>query len=250
MIKIIALIICFTTRAVFVSAQSLTGFFGEVFAGPAAHFSPSMQRDLRAPSLLGMDFTMNRAALAFGGTAYFISANRLLLGVSAVGYRVEGKSSRGESQFTIGGGSINFGYLLWNDDKFLSFLYAGAGGNIMILELRNKTTESFTMRSRSISPGQYGRFSSPGVGLDAGLAFKFLSTSMWKRGAKGRMVFGIQGGTFIFAGIQDWEEMATEDRIPTLAQALSFSPYIRLTVGYGTFTLTRSRNRWVARSRG
>lgn len=245
MTKIFIVAAVLATCGISAKGQSVRGAFAHANGGVALHFSPGTQRDLRSPSLLGMDLHLNRMALVAGGNALALMPNRLLLGGSAVGYRVSGATKRGEAQLLMAGALLNVGYLLTFSNRVMSYPFVGVGVNGMWLKVTNETSDdTFVFRNQTVKPGAFTRFMSRGANFEAGYTVQFLTFPLQDRRSKGGVMFGLQVGTLIFAGVEDWRESSSEQPIPSLAQALSFSPYIRLTAGLGTFSLMRMRTRW------
>jgi len=235
---------------IFSAVNSATGqsFFGgyiEINGGIAGNFSPSLQRDLRAETLLGTGLNFNRVGPLLGGSAQLFVSDRLLFGFSISGYRVSGQTPRGSSDLFVVGGFANAGYLLWHSSHIMSYPYVGVGASMMSFEVTNSLqADSMRIGLHTIRPGASARFTSPGIALEAGYAFKFLTSSLWSRTDSKGPVFGVQVGAFVFAGIRDWRRRTAGEAVSTIAQALSFAPYVRVTAGFGHFRRSAGHNRW------
>ena len=48
-------------------------------------------------------------------------------------------------------------------------------------------------------------------------------------------MIGIQAGGYFFVGTEDWHEKSSDDLLLGLSNALTFAPYVRLTIGGGGF---------------
>jgi hypothetical protein len=46
---------------------------------------------------------------------------------------------------------------------------------------------------------------------------------------------GIQAGTYMFAGVEDWHEEDTDDLVTSMSKPYAFAPYLRITIGGGGF---------------
>jgi hypothetical protein len=226
------------------NGQAVRGAFCHAYAGAGVHFSPSMQRDLRSASLLGKELQVNRLALLGGGSAFALLTNRMLLGASAIGYSVTGATGRGQVTMLIAGGFLKAGYLFSFRHRVMSYPYIGLGVNGTLLKVSNGTEdETFLVTNHRIAPGRYSRFLSRGVNLEAGYSFEYVLFPLEQRRTNRGAIIGVQAGALIFAGIEDWQVMSEGGAVPLLAQALSFSPYVRLSLGLGAFNLVRMRTR-------
>ena len=224
--------------------QAVRGGFLHAYAGAGVHFSPSMQRDLRSHTLLGKDLQVNRMALTAGGSAFSLLTNRMLLGASAIGYGVTGATGRGEVTMLIAGGFLKVGYLFSFRHRVMSYPYVGLGVNGTLLKVSNGTQdETFQITDHPIGPGRYSRFLSRGVNFEAGYSFEYVLFPLEQRRTNRGAILGVQAGALIFAGVEDWQVISEGGAVPLLAQALSFSPYVRLSVGFGAFNLVRMRTR-------
>jgi hypothetical protein len=222
--------------------QAVRGVFCHVYAGSGVHFSPSMQRDLRSPAVLGKNLQINRIALLAGGNAFALRTNRMLLGGSAIGYRVTGATARGGVSMLIVGAGLKLGYLISFRHRLFSYPYVGVGANGTLLKVSNGTDDqTFLLTDQAIPPGRYTRFLSRGVNFDAGYSFEYVLFPLQQSRTKSGAMISVQAGALIFAGIEDWHVVSAGHAVPLLAQALSFSPYIRLSLGLGAFNLIRIR---------
>lgn len=220
-------------------AQSLRGGFGHGYFGAAYNISPGIEKDLQVSSLLGNDLQLNRLARFGGGGGYALFGNRILLGGSGFGYRVSDATARGQATLTMGGGFVNIGYLTVYRDNILGFPYAGIGGKGLKAKIKNNTSdESFNIGNRVIRPGEYINLYSGGISFELGYALKFLTFSVKEPGGHGGFMVGVQAGTYIFTGMEDWHEKSSDDVIANFATPYSFSPYLRITIGGGGFSVS------------
>ena len=221
------------------SSQEIRGGFGHGYFGAGLNISPAIQNDLQSTALLGPDLQLNRVAVFGGGGGYGIVGRRFLIGGSGVGFRSADATGRGEGTLSMGGGFINLGYLTAIKRNMLSYPYVGIGGNGVKLNVKNTTPESMNLGNQIIDPGETIKLNSHGISFEAGYAFKFLTFSLDEEGSHGGMMLGIQAGTYIFTGLSDWRNQSTNDMVPSLSKAYSFSPYLRLTIGGGGFGIVR-----------
>lgn len=218
-------------------AQNIHGGFGYGFFGPVYNLSPTVQNDLRVPSLLGDEFQLNGLAMLSGGGGYGLLNNNILIGGSGFGYKISDATQRGQATFSIGGGFVNFGYLLMAKKNMMSFPYFGIGACGMNLKLKNDTPDDiFDLGSVSIEPGNSKNFSSSGIGFEIGYAFKVLTFTMDELGSHGGFMVGLQVGTYYFSGIDNWYEKDTDEVVPAFSRPHAFAPYVRITIGGGGFT--------------
>jgi hypothetical protein len=236
--KTILLMVCVVLSAEIAVGQGIRGGgFGHGYIGTALNISPDIQRDLRSSSLLGSELQLNRPGVFGGGGGYGVFGNRLLLGGSGLGFKVSDATSRGEATLSIGGGFVNVGYLVTIKDNMFSFPYIGVGANGMTLKVKNRSNETFAFGDRDVVSGDFIELTSGGMSFEAGYAFKVLTFSLREEGSHGGLMVGVQAGTYIFTGLQDWNEATTGDIVPSFSKAYSFSPYLRLTIGGGGFTV-------------
>lgn len=221
------------------TCQEIRGGFGHGYFGAGLNLSPAIQKDLSSPSLLGSDLQLNRVGIFGGGGGYGLFGRRWLLGGSGVGFRVADATERGEATLSMGGGFINVGYLTTLKESMMSYPYIGIGGNGIDLKVRNSTDEPMSIGNQVIATGDYTKLNAGGISFEAGYAFKFLTFSLAEEGYHGGLMLGIQAGTYIFTGISDWREMSTDEMVSSFSKAYSLSPYIRLTIGGGGFSVAK-----------
>jgi hypothetical protein len=220
------------------NAQNLRGGFGHGYFGAAVNISPDIQKDLSSVTLLGNDLHFNRAGIIGGGGGYGVFGNRILLGGSGLGYRVADATSRGQATLSMGGGFINLGYVVIRRDNMMTFPYIGIGGKGMSLRVKNDTDESFNIGNRIVAPGDDLKLNSGGISFEAGYSMQLYTFSLSEKGSSGGLLVGLQAGTYVFAGLEDWHIESSDDMVPSFSKAYSFAPYIRLTIGGGGFTVT------------
>jgi len=218
-------------------AQYMRGGFGYGFFGPVYNLSPTVQNDLKVPSLLGDGLQLNGLSILAGGGGYGLLNNNILIGGSGFSYKISDATQRGQANFSIGGGFVNFGYLHIAKNSMMAFPYFGIGACGMDLRIKNDTPDDiFVLGSVTIEPGENKNFNSAAIGLEMGYAIKLLAFSIDKYGSNGGFMVGLQIGTYFFSGIDNWHEKNTDDVIPVFSRPYVFSPYLRLTVGGGGFS--------------
>ncbi|HEY0745025.1 MAG TPA: hypothetical protein VGD40_26350 [Chryseosolibacter sp.] len=217
------------------NAQNLRGGFGHAYFGTAMNISPEIQNDLSTSSLLGSDLQLNRLGVFGGGGGYGVFG-RLLLGGSGLGYRVADATSQGQATLSLGGGFVNLGYIATLRENVMTFPYIGIGGKGMNLRVKNDTDQPFLIGNRSVAPGRELKLNSGGISFEAGYAVKVFTFFLNEPGSRHHgFIVGLQAGTYIFAGLEDWHIESSQDMVPSFSKAYSFSPYIRLTIGGGGF---------------
>jgi len=222
--------------AVQLFAQPIRGGFGYGFFGPLYNLSPTIENDLKVPSLLGDGLHLNGVTMLGGGGGYGLLNNNILLGGSGFGYKISDATERGQATFSQGGGFINFGYLHFTKKSMMGFPYFGIGACGMNLELRNDTPDDiFNLGSVTIVPGQSMSFSSASIGLEIGYSIMLLTFPTEEIGNQGGFMVGLQAGSYYFSGIENWHEQGTDNVVPTFSKPYSLSPYIRITIGGGGF---------------
>lgn len=230
--KSVIFIIAIVSGWVAVEAQTPQGGFIEINGGVAAHFSPSIQRDLQSNNILGSDLGMIKPALITGVTAFFIRPSRVVVGGTLMMYRMGASTNRGEVQFKSSAALLHLGLLLTANDRAISFPYIGIGMNGMRLKIKNESDgQSFKMRSNIIEAGDQIVFSAPGLSLEGGYNVSFTPFAA-QRKTEG-LIVNVKVGGLIFAGVRDWRQTETNEYLPSLAQALNFSPFLRVGIGYG-----------------
>lgn len=133
---------------------------------------------------------------------------------------------------------INIGYLFTVRENVIAFPYIGIGGNGMTLRIKNNSNQPFVIGDRTVIPGGTLKLNSGGISFEAGYALKFLTFSISEDDMHHGLMVGLQAGTYIFAGLEDWRIEPSDDMVPSFAKAYSFSPYIRITIGGGGFRFT------------
>lgn len=219
-------------------AQQLRGGFGHAFVGTAFNVSPGIQNDLGSSSLLGNDLQLNHFARVAGGGGYGLIGGKVLLGGSGYGYQVADATNRGQATLSVGGGFVNVGYLIVQRDNLLAFPYFGMGGNGMRLKIKNGTSDNvFDLGNKTINPGRYLNLNSAGLSFEIGYSMQFLTFSLAEDGGHGGLMIGLQAGAYIFSGLEDWHEQNSDDLVASLSATSAFSPYVRLTIGGGGFSV-------------
>lgn len=218
-------------------AQNMRGGFGYGFFGPAYNLSPTIQNDLKVPSLLGDGLQLNGLTMLAGGGGYGLLNNNILIGGSGFGYKISDATERGQTTFSVGGGFVNFGYLHVAKKNLMGFPYFGIGACGMNMKLKNDTPDDiFNLGSVTVEPGQSKNFSSAGIGFEIGYAIKLLTFSIDELGNHGGFMIGLQAGTYYFSGIDNWYEKDTDEVVPAFSRPHAFAPYVRITIGGGGFT--------------
>lgn len=223
------------------TAQDLRGGFGYGYFGAVMNISPDIQHDLRAASLLGGDLHLNRPGILGGGGGFAALGRRILLGGSGSGYRVADATPRGQVTFSIGGGFVNLGYLVSIRESTLAFPYIGIGGKGMRLNVKNATDAPFDIGGKVIGPGERLKLDCGGISFEVGYGIQFLTFSMAETESCGGLMVGLQVGTYVFAGVEDWHEESSNDMITVLSEAYALAPYVRLTIGGGGFRVPEKK---------
>lgn len=240
MLKSAIFIFAIASSFITVKAQTPHGGFIEINSGVAAHFSPSIQRDLQSSNILGSDLGMIKPSLITGVTAFFIRPSRVVVGGTVMMYRMGASSNRGEVQFKSNAALLHLGLLLTANDRAISFPYIGIGMTGMRLKIKNESDgQSFKMRSNIIEAGDQIIFSAPGLCLEGGYNISITPFAALQR--TDGLIVSVKVGGLIFAGVRDWRQTETDEYLPSLAQALSFSPFLRIGVGYANISPGRNK---------
>ena len=218
------------------NAQNIRGGFGFGYFGPALNRSQNLQYDLRRSASLGRNLKVNRLEILGGGGGYGLFSNGVLLGGSGMGYTVTDATERGQLNLAMGGGFVNVGYILMKRQNIISFAYIGVGGYETKLRVKNTTEgEPILVGDQQIRIGEYLHLHNQGMSFEVGYAFQLLAFSLPEHGSEGGLIVGLQAGTYIFLGTEDWHNESTNDFLLSFSDPFTLAPYIRLTIGGGGF---------------
>jgi len=217
------------------------GGFGHGFAGFVVGDLGGFDSRLEADSALGEGAGPIMFGGMIGGGGRALLGRRIMLGGKGYALLSPVQEGRyGHARVVGGGGGLDLGVALYNDDGWLVYPYAGFQGFGMGLELNNQSTEPRSVDDVPIPVGQ-------SRGLSAGFPLVELGAGAQRLlfgDAHGGFMIGLELGFLYSVGREGW----TLDDAPVLGlgSASLNGGYLRLTLGGGGF-FDRGRRRRRAR---
>lgn len=216
------------------NAQRILAGFGNAHVGVAMNVCPDLEKDLGASSFLGPDLHLNRPSV-LGGAEGYLTLRRMMFGGSVFVITAEDETTRGRAELTIGSACIHLGYLSTIRNQLIAFPYIGAGGLQTHLNLTNSSANAMMLGIRTLERGQQVKLVSHGLCFEAGYSVQFLLFSLLDSDKHYGFMLGLQAGAYMFVAAEKWHVDASDESVPSFTRPISFSPYIRMTIGGGGF---------------
>ena len=221
-------------------AQSslFTGGYGHFFTGPFWFSPPELQDYLSSPGVLGSSLEWKDVGLGAGGEG-FAEIRGLLIGGGGFGMLLPSMAAdSGTAWVGFGAGYFKTGYVVHQSGRqFLSAMAGFGVGGIGTNIKNNSEVNSIGFDEQEpVPPGDERAY---GIGyalFDVGLSYKVVASGARaeERGRYGGFMIGLDLGTWFGLRMDEWRyDGEATSRIPSPAHF--FSPYIRLTIGGGSF---------------
>jgi hypothetical protein len=209
------------------------GGLGYGFAGLAFHNFSSLSQNLQNTSLI--DSPLGTAAPQLGGGGFALIQDRYV--VMGQGYGSFLGRERSEAVAigrTLGGGGLNFGYVLYNEGGILVFPSLGLGGTGTNMWIENQNdNESIRFGDELIRAGERESFTVGAAHLDlSASAFYLLDQSEGNEGFSGYGI-GVQVGYQTGLSQNKWLNAGADTEINGVSPESINTFYIRVMIGGG-----------------
>lgn len=239
---ILALSAAITTFSITQTAQAGNrqrgwGGFGHAFAGMVAGDLGGYDARLSADAALGEGAGPIVFGGMLGGGGRALLGRRLMLGGKGYALLTPRKSGlHGSARITGGGGGLDVGVALYNNDNWLVYPYLGAQGFGLDLEVTNDSAQPRRLGDLSIPAGESRTFTAgfPMIELGAGVQRLLFSGDN-----HGGFMIGLELG-FLYGFAGDAWQLDELDVAGLGAPGLN-GGYLRLTLGGGGFLLGPKR---------
>jgi hypothetical protein len=214
------------------------GGWGEAFIAPTLGKVAGLDGALQSPTLLGDSFKTGAYSTQIGGGGAFLLTRNWL--VKMIGFGIIGTTAQtgnGSGRVLAGGGTLQLGYTVMNDDSWLAWPYIGLGGMGMSPQIENHTGKPMALGSSVIPPGGSAE---AGIGLFTGeIGFSLRRLMLFGEG--GFVVGAELGGLFTLAH-GSWTDQQGIS-IPNLGSGRFDGAYLRISIGGGTFVEAKKLER-------
>lgn len=214
------------------------GGYGHFTTGPGWFEANELTDYLMKPNVLGPSMNWKDLGIGVGGEG-FAEIRGLLVGGGGYGLILPSmRADSGTAWIGLGAGYFKAGYaVLQNGRQFLAIMGGfGAGGIGVDIRNNSKTTDINFDPDYPIAPRDEKAY---GVGyamFDFGLSYKVVSSNLnaEQRGRYSGFMLGIDAGSLFGARMDEWRyDGEATSKID--APGNFFSPYIRITLGGGSF---------------
>jgi len=217
------------------SAQVDHGVFFDFNVGGVFNYSPTIQKDLKAPQYIGGNINFNKVAPTFGGGFVVLCTNRLIVGGNGFGYALTTNGNGVGIKDKMGAGLIDFGYSLSKikTSKHLSFIFAGVGGYGTKFTVNNTSSENIYIdESTPTLPNKTSTYSTGGFSFEGGYSLKYYAFKMERKGRKRYgPVVGFDAGCQYYQAMGKWRDVFTRTILPDFRRPAIASPFVRISVG-------------------
>ncbi|MEM6265563.1 MAG: hypothetical protein AAGI38_23880, partial [Bacteroidota bacterium] len=206
------------------------GFF--TFGGQNI-FMTTLESNLNQYGLLTGEFSP--AGYAIGGGGFSLVNGRYIFGGHGYGLGYPNLQASGpEIEVSSGGGAFLFGYVIFNQSRWLIFPTVGFGGMGMSMDIKNQGSQDLQFGDDAILAGTTREYTFGTPTLEGNLSIKRL-ISRANGIEEGGFALGVDVGYVLGLSRGNWEEDISEQRVGNLREGFLEGFYVRLSIGGGGF---------------